>query len=59
MPDDCAEFQINADIIEPSKDIGGITSENLSRFGSGKADLAIPMAKAYAALEIIKKVVGN
>jgi len=55
MADDCAEFQLDADIIEPTKDIAGITSANLSRFDSGETDGAVPMAKAYATLKIIKK----
>jgi len=57
MADDCAEFQLDADIIEPTKDIAGITSANLSRFDSGETDGAVPMAKAYATLKIIKKVI--
>ena len=57
MPDDCVQFQTNADVIDPTKDIAGVTSINLSRFASGECDTVVPMAKANAVLKITKKVV--
>ncbi|KAI6175903.1 Formate--tetrahydrofolate ligase [Aphelenchoides bicaudatus] len=58
-PDDCPTYQSNVDVIEPSKDIAGITSINMSRFDAGTCKGAIPMAKASAVLKMIKKVVGK
>lgn len=59
MPDDCVDFQLNVDVIEPIKDVAGVTSENLNVFYSGESDNAIPMAKAHATMKIIRKIIGK
>jgi 5,10-methylene-tetrahydrofolate dehydrogenase/methenyl tetrahydrofolate cyclohydrolase len=59
MPHGFGKFQAIADVIEPSKDVSGLSSYNLSHFDSGNFEKAVPLAKAAAFLKIVKKVIGN